>query len=1264
MIVHIARATRHLLFWSLISVAVIVSAVRILLAELDDYQIELEQKIRQITDIPLRIGKMDAGMRGFNPEIILRGIDVEASDPNNKPDIQLKEIRLGLDFLDLLLTRNLLSASRVTLVGANISITRNLDGSFAIKGLQASDEKPLWLLQGGKYEILDSEITWQDLKRHSKAVHFDRFDLVIKNHFFDDSHELHLLSNLPPQYGDTLRISAVIKGDVFKTDNIDGELYIEGTDLQAGALMTGDLPLGLQLHSGAGDFRIWSLWRNSSPYQVDGYIQAQQLTISKHQGKPVDMDTFEGSFSWSDENDRWRLAGYDVNIYANRQRWPDGAFYLQQDAQGNLAAIIKQLDFPAAMLLAPMLMPDGHDYADWLKLNPKGRLRDVSLFVSQDFQHYAARGSFDQLGIDHFAAMPQIQNISGQFSATDQYGEITLDTQNASVDAADWFRNSLDIPRLQGSLHWWQTDAAWQFLSEDLAIDSVDFTTVTRLNLWLPKSAASPNLDLRIQFGDFKDVSRIPKYLPAKLMDSGAVAWLDEAFVAGRISQGEIVLKGALDQFPFTNGQGHFETVFSIENSEIQFNENWPHLRDANADVQFLGKDLQVAISKGGSEKVVIDQALVRIPDMPDSDYIYVWGQVHAKFMDSLAFLQKSPLKPKIVPIAKQLSGEGDIDADLNLKIHYPEPDPLKANVNAYLNGAKLTLKPVNLKVDGIKGVLNFTEDRISSNRMDARALGYPIQARLSSDEQATYLDVEGKTNINNLEKQFSFLQTDIVDGALSYTAKLAIPYETTQANSLKIDTSLVGVGINSQTVLGKSANEEKPLTLDFQWDQNSKMPLALQYGNQLRALLLIDKTQETLYSGHVVLGQGQASRYDKPGLKLEVRQPRFNLSESLSAFKDAEQTQGPQIKEVVIDTRQLIWQDQDLGDMRCVLQHDNQGWQGTIDTAMAKGMVRIPDQLGGNNRIALQMDYLNLTALEKLSVDSAEEVVTDLPLIDIESEHLWWRSVDLGLLKLQTERVSNGIHFKKIQLQSAKTKLDLTADWLKQASGTITQIKGNVKSDNFSEFLSRLAFTDDFKETTANISFIGGWRGGPHQFSMDRLNGQVQLELKDGRISSIEPGFGRLLGLVAMEQWVKRLSLDFSDVYRQGLAFDDIKGHIKIKDGLAFTDDLTVNAVAANFYLAGFADLAKKTLDQRVSVVPKGSDAVPIAGTIVGGIASMITQVVTNDYKEGYFFGSQYQLKGAWGNIEVTPLHDEDGLIKKTWRGLTDFGWLDSNTD
>ncbi|QPK62215.1 TIGR02099 family protein [Methylomonas sp. LL1] len=1259
MIHHLTRATRHLLFWSLIAAAILLSVVRIFLADIEDYQAALEQKIRLTTDLPIRIGTMEAGMRGFNPEVILRGISIEAADPRNKPDIQLREIRLGIDFMDLLLTRDLLSSSRVTLVGAKVSLIRNLDGSLIVKGLQASDEQPLWLLRGGKYEILDSEITWQDLKRHGEAVHFDRFDLVLKNHYFDKSHEVHLTSKLPRHYGDSLRISALLKGNIFEGKDIEGQLYIEGSDLQAGPLITGDLPLGLNLQSGAGDIRLWSFWRNSSPYQVAGYIQAQQLKISKNQGKPLAMDTFEASFTWSDNDGRWRLAGYDVNIFANHQRWPDGAFYLQLDAQENLSAVIKQLDLPAAMLLAPLVMPADNDYSEWLALNPKGRLRDVSVYVDKGFQQYAASGKFDQLGNQQFEAMPKLQNLSGQFSVTHDYGQIILDSQNAQFDAPNWFRNAIDIKRLHGTLHWWQTADAWQFFSQGLAADSADFATVSNLNLLLPKSDASPVLDLRTKFGQFNDISQAPKYLPAKIMDEGAVDWLDHAFIFGQVNQGELVVNGALDQFPFANGPGRFETVFVIENGELQFNEEWPHLRDLYADVRFWGEDLQVAIAEGGSEKVEIDQALVTIPALADSEHVYVWGQVHSKIMNSLAFLQKSPLRQKIDPIAKLINSEGDARVDLDLKIPYAETEPVKVNVDAHLNGAQLTVKPINLRVDGIKGILNFTEERIGSTRIDARTLGYPVQGHLSSDDQATYLAIEGITSVEMLEKQFALLHHDSVNGAFSYNARLTLPYQTQLPGLLSITTGLKGVSIEGLTGLTKSPNEEKPLSLDFQFDDTAKLPLELHYSDQLQALFLIDKNRDTLHSAHIVFGPGQAYRFEPVGLKLDVRQPVFNLSQALAAFSASDKAKQLEAREVNIDTDQLIWQGRELGAFQSRLRHLNQSWQGSIDSAMAKGRFIIPDQLGGNNRINLDMDFLNLSAMDKFSLEAADEVVTDLPLIDIQSKQLWWRSVELGALKLQTERLINGIHFKKVQLHGPKSKIDLTADWLKQLTGTTTQIKGKLQADDFGEFLSQLGFTDDIKETTADISFKGDWRGGPHQFGLDRLNGQLQIDLKDGRISSIEPGFGRLLGLIAMEQWVKRLSLDFSDVYRQGLAFDQIKGRYKIKDGMAFTDDLTVDAVAATFNLAGFVNLADKTLDQRVAVVPKSSGAVPIAGTIVGGIASIITQVVTDDYKEGYFFGSQYQLSGAWGNVQVTPLHDEDGLLNKTWRGLTDFGWL-----
>ncbi|MGR8931172.1 MAG: YhdP family protein [Gammaproteobacteria bacterium] len=1264
MLVHITRATRIFLFWSLIAIAFAISAMRMLLAELDDYLPEVEQKVREITEMPLRIGHLGAGMRGFNPEVILKEIHLDSGDPSQPPDIRLREIRLGIEFWDLILSHDLLSASRVTLVGADVSVLRKEDGSLSIKGLPATDEQPLWLLRGGKYEILDSQITWQDQKRHGEPVHFDHFDLVLKNHYSDGSHEMHLLSPLPEQYGDSLRISARITGNVFQTDDIDGQLYIEGNDLQVTALVTGDLPLGLNFQSGAGDIRVWSLWRNSKPYQVDGYVQAQQISINKDQAPPQRMDTFQASFSWSDNDGRWRLAGYDVNIFANRHFWPDGAFYLQQDAQGNLSAIVKQLDLPAAMLLAPLIMPTEHDYAGWLKLNPSGRLRDVKIFVGHDLQNYAVHGQVDDLSVDSFQMVPQIRHLSGLINANNRYGRIDLDTVDASANVSDLFRNTIDIKRLQGNIHWWQDDQAWQFFSRNLKADSADFQTVSSLNLLVPKNEASPVLDMRTRFGAFVDISQAYKYLPAKIMNEGAVAWLDDAFIAGQVRRGEMVIQGALDQFPFENGDGRFETVFTIEHGELQFNEEWPHLRDLHADVQFLANDLKVGILEGRSERVSIDQAMVTIPELSDSENVFVWGQVHSDIMSSLAFLQKSPLKPKIDPIADLLTAKGEANVDLELKIPYDLNKTVAVDVNAHLNGAQLMLKPVDLKVDGVKGILKFTEDSVSSGPIQAKSLGYPIKGYLSSDDHATYLTIDGKTDIEKLETQFPFLQNDAAEGSFPYRAKLTLPYGEQSLAYLNIDSGLQGLTIGGQAGLAKSAEEEAPLSLEFDLDKNAYLPLQLRYGGELQAFFLIDKNQEKLHSGHVVFGEGNASRYDNAGLKIDIRRPNFDLSQAVAAFSSGDRSSWPPLKEIDIDTQTLVWKGHELGRLNCRLQHAERNWHGYVDSMMAKGRFQIPDEWSGNQRMKLDMDFINVSAMDHFEMDETNDAVTDLPLIDIDSSQLWWRSVDLGRLRLRTERLIDGIHFKKIQVAGKNADIELTANWLKQsAGGTRTQMKGSLNTGAFGALLSKLGVSDDIKETSAKIDFNGEWEGGPHQFSMEGLTGQLQLDLQDGSISSIEPGFGRLLGLIAMEQWVKRLSLDFSDLYREGLAFDDIYGRIKIKNGLAFTDDLTVDAVAATFKIAGYVNLIDKTLDQRVAVLPKSSGAVPIAGTIVGGIASIITQVVTDDYKEGYFFGSKYQLSGAWGNVEVTPLHEEDGLINKTWRGLTDFGWLNSDT-
>jgi hypothetical protein len=58
--------------------------------------------------------------------------------------------------------------------------------------------------------------------------------------------------------------------------------------------------------------------------------------------------------------------------------------------------------------------------------------------------------------------------------------------------------------------------------------------------------------------------------------------------------------------------------------------------------------------------------------------------------------------------------------------------------------------------------------------------------------------------------------------------------------------------------------------------------------------------------------------------------------------------------------------------------------------------------------------------------------------------------------------------------------------------------------------------------------------------------------------------------------------------------------------------------------------------------------------------VAKLVARSLTGEDHEGFLFGSQYLVKGQWGNAEIISLHENDGLLQKTWNGITAFPWLE----
>ncbi|MFU8788075.1 MAG: YhdP family protein [Methylobacter sp.] len=1287
MIHHITRATRHLIFWSLVAAAVGLTGVRLLLLGVDHYKSDLASHIGELIGTPVTIGHLGANMRGFNPQLALTDLSiasVAAGDEN--PAIRFNEIRLGVNMPKLLTSGNVLASSWVTLVGAKLAIKRQQDGSIAVVGLKAGDGQPQWLLQGGQYEILDSEITWLDENRPGKPLLFDGAALAIIND--GEHHRLNLLVNLPEKVGDTLRLSMEADGNIFEPASTQGRVYIDGKAVflpELAALAQNSDGNRINVEAGHGDVEIWADWRQAQLTSIDVVAQLQQMTLVREDKQAFSIKALKTQLHWgsNDAGDRWRLDVGDFSLETGK-KWPTAVFSVSGQHRGDnalaqLGGYVDHLDLQEASELAQFFAPMPDDQAKLLaQAHLKGTLEHVSVFADLDTAAVTLDGKFVGVGMAPLLSLPGIENLSGQIKGSEKQGTVTLATHDAKLAVPDLFRETLPLGRLVGALSWQQTDDSWSLSSKMIGLDSLGFQSKSRFRIDIPKTDAPVFMDLQSAFSG-EDVREVTHYLPVGIMDADVVAWLDKAFVGGRMANGGLLIYGELDDFPFADAPGVFEALFTGEQFELSYAPDWPHLSNMNAEVLFLQDGLKVNVlqaqsdiardgvyaasqSGTGAAKVTIKQAEVTIPVLNKSRQVLIKGEAEAGIGEALAFMQQTPLASPVDSLLEAITPQGNTRVTLDLKIPLVDGAPTKVDGTAHLKDARLMVKSLALPVSKINGALKFNEQGVYSDAIQAAALGHPIQVTIKSSDSLVAVNVDGRVGVGDLQAQFDLPGWHIAEGETDYQLQLALPYDDI-APTLQVDSMLSGMSLDLPGALAKTREQKIPLSLKFSLGDKPLLPLLLNYGDKLKAALQLDTLHKSVHAGHVLVGTGDAVPPQEAGLKLEINQERLALQDWLGLA--TAQEAGDSVREVKVHSKHALWKNADLGVFDLVLQRNKDHWAGTIDSAIAKGRLQIPVGNQATDRIILDMTLLDLSALKQSASKDAEPLPglspEQAPLLTLTSAKTLWHSVDLGRLSLVTERSPGGMAFKRAELIGEHQKWVLSGDWTSSGGGqSVTHVQGNLDVPQAGQLLAQLDVSKDLTETRAIIDFATDWKGAPYQFSLAGVTGHLSLHLKEGRILSIEPGFGRVLGILAVAQWIKRAQLDFSDIYQEGLTFNSIKGHFDLANGIASTQNLVVDAIPAKIAISGDTDLVSRTVDHIVDVTPKSADAVPIAGTIMGKIAALVGRSLTGKDQEGFFFGSQYLVKGSWENAEVIPIHKNDGLLQKTWNGITGFPWLE----
>jgi uncharacterized protein YhdP len=203
------------------------------------------------------------------------------------------------------------------------------------------------------------------------------------------------------------------------------------------------------------------------------------------------------------------------------------------------------------------------------------------------------------------------------------------------------------------------------------------------------------------------------------------------------------------------------------------------------------------------------------------------------------------------------------------------------------------------------------------------------------------------------------------------------------------------------------------------------------------------------------------------------------------------------------------------------------------------------------------------------------------------------------------------------------------------------TDVTVKLDVSDVGKFFGRLGWPNSVKGGTAKLEGPLAWSGNPTRFDIPSLSGQLKLEARDGQFRQIEPGVGKLLGILSLQALPKRVTLDFRDVFSKGFRFDHITADVNIAAGIADTKNFLMQGSAARVAMHGQVDLARETQNLLVRVTPSLSESIAIAGAIVNpaiGVAALIAQKALKD-PFSQLASFDYSVTGSWAEPVVARI-------------------------
>jgi len=434
-----------------------------------------------------------------------------------------------------------------------------------------------------------------------------------------------------------------------------------------------------------------------------------------------------------------------------------------------------------------------------------------------------------------------------------------------------------------------------------------------------------------------------------------------------------------------------------------------------------------------------------------------------------------------------------------------------------------------------------------------------------------------------------------------------------------------------------------------------------LSLGDDIRSVFLLadDGVGLQLSRAEVKVGGAEAALPAVPGVNLVGELPRLDL---LAVINWLNQRRGSLVGEAEGRGLPLRWIDLKVSgltlgayvfeDVAAQFVRREDVWVGRLEGPGLSGTMELPDSPTGETPYHLSLGRLYLRAHGDETVDVSGDLPRDprvLPPLVLSGEDFRYAGLQLGRLELKVTQDERGTNLESLRVTSRNLELAGDAQWFFREGKTGTEVQLVVRTDDLGAALAQLGVEGAVKQGNARVRASLEWPGGPTDFNLEDIAGRLDVRMEDGRFLDIEPGVGRLFGLLSLGTLQRRLSLDFSDLFSKGFSFDKIKGSFNIAEGNARTDDFVMDGPAARIDIVGRSGLVAKDYDQLATVTPKLTASLPVAATLAGGpavgAAVFAVKMLLGDQVDK-ITRYQYAVAGSWDDPILTRLDKAEEAV------------------